>query len=81
MQCICLVVLNLPTARMFPTFDVCMKTIAYYEEKQLALCGTLNRKVTPLSHAQLTRVSETGFDPVSTWFAFTCTLFVHSKMT
>ena len=37
--------------------------------------------MTPLSHAQLTRVSETGFDPVSTRFASTCTLFVHSKMT
>ena len=32
---------------------------------------------TPLSHAQLTQVSETGFDPVSTRFAFTCT-FVRS---
>ena len=37
--------------------------------------------LSPLSHAQLTWVNETGFDPVSTRFAFTCTLFVRSKMT
>ena len=34
--------------------------------------------LTPLSHTQLTRVSETGFDPVSTRFAFTCTVLVRS---
>ena len=34
--------------------------------------------LTPFSHAQLTLVSETGFNPVSTRFALTCTLLIRS---